>query len=107
MSFRLFLKQVFSLNPREDPELQRLREKHGIITDDQDKDSAISAEHKNRPGDEDYDVWEDLHNYRMNFFFGSWVTRKFRPIGEEKLKKDLEALEKKREEEAARKRGEG
>lgn len=111
MSFRLFLKQVFSLNPQEDPELQKLREKHGIVTDEKDKDKDIDpaapVAHKNKPGDPDYDVWEDIRNYRTYFFFGSWATRKFRPVGEDKLKKDLEKLEKKRQEEEERKRGEG
>ncbi len=105
MGLRLFLKQIFSLNPQEDPELQRLRAKHGIVTDE--KETELPLEKKSKPGNEDYDVWEDIRNYRLNFFFGSWVTRKFRPIGEEKLKKDLEALEKKHEEEERRKRGEG
>jgi len=105
MGLGSFLKEVFSLN-RSDEELQRLREKHGIVTDE--KETAGKPDGgKNKPGDPDYDVWEDIRNLRTNFFFGSWVTRKFHPIGEDKLKRDLEKLEQKRQEEEERKRGEG
>ena len=38
---------------------------------------------------------------------GSWATRKFRVIGEDKLKADLEALERKREEKRKAKEGKG
>jgi hypothetical protein len=107
MGWRIFLKQIFSLNPREDPELQRLRAKHGINMDA--KDDKTTHEIKNVPGDEDYDPWEEIRNMRSNFFFGSWITRKwkFRPIGEEKVKKELEELAKKREEEERKEKGEG
>jgi hypothetical protein len=49
---------------------------------------------------ERYDAWEEIDNFRMNFFFGSWATKKFKGgiIGEDKVKKELEELEKKRAE---------
>jgi hypothetical protein len=104
MGFLSSLKKVFSLTtPEEEAELAKLRAKHGIVTDE--KEAVGQPQHKkNRPGAADYDVWDDIRNIRTNFFLGSWVTRKFRPIGEEKLKKQLEELEKKRQE---GKRGEG
>jgi hypothetical protein len=103
MGFLESLKKIFSLTtPEEEAVLARLREKHGIKMDDKD-DSSIVRQKKNRPGDPDYDVWEDLRNMRANFFLGSWVTRKFRPVGEEKLKKQLEEAERKRQEAEARK----
>jgi hypothetical protein len=103
MSFWSALKKIFSLSGQDDAELERLRAKHGINPDRKD---TGGREIKNEPGMDEYDPWEEIRNIRMNFFLGNWVTRKFRPIGEEKLKKQLEALAKKREEEE-RKRGEG
>jgi hypothetical protein len=105
MSFWSALRKIFSLSG-EEAELKALREKHGIDTENKD---AILREIKNEPGSEEYDPWEEIRNMRANFFFGSWMTKKFkfRPIGEEKLKRDLERLAKKREEEEKRKRGEG
>ena len=104
MSFWSSLKKIFSLSGQDEAELERLRAKHGINLDA--KDADISPEIKNEPGKEDYDPWEEIRNLRMYFYLGSWVTRKFRPIGEEKVKKELEELAKKREVEERRKRGE-
>jgi hypothetical protein len=104
MGFWSFMKKIFSVSSRDDAELQRYREKHGIKVDDT---VAVTGEVKNEPGTETYDPWEEIRNIRMNFFFGSWATRKFRPIGEDKLKQQLEELEKKRQEEAEGKKGEG
>jgi hypothetical protein len=103
MGFWSFVKQVFGVGNREDIELRQFREKHGINVNEKE---TGEQEIKNKPGAENYDPWEDIRNIRMNFFFGSWATRKFRPIGEDKLKKQLEELEKKRQEEATRKQEE-
>jgi hypothetical protein len=95
MGLRSFIKDIFSVSREEEAELERLRAKHGIKPDlGNEKEENLS----NKPGP-DYDPWEDIRNARMHYFLGSWVTRKFRPIGEEKLKKDLAELEKKRQEE--------
>jgi hypothetical protein len=53
---------------------------------------------------ERYDAWEEIDNIRMNFFLGSWATKKFKGgiIGEEKVKRELEELERKRAEEEGR-----
>ena len=105
MGFWSSVKKIFSLSGEDDAELSKQREKHGISTAPKE---VILKEVKNEPGSKEYDVWEDLRNYRTAFWMGSWATRKFkfRPIGEEKVKKQLEELEKKREEEDS-KRGEG
>ena len=102
MGFWSFMKKVFSSSGRDEAELWRYREKHGINPDEKEPEKR---EVNNEPGMETYDPWEDIRNMRMNFFLGSWATRKFRPIGEEKLKKQLEELEKKRQEEALKKQG--
>jgi hypothetical protein len=51
-----------------------------------------------------YDPWEEIDNFKMNFFLGGWATRKFKGgvIGEDKVKKELEELEKKRAEKEGR-----
>jgi hypothetical protein len=62
---------------------------------------AVDVEKKEEEKEkEEYDPWDEIRNMRMTFWFGSWVTRKFRPIGEDKLKAKLAELEKKRQEEA-------
>ncbi len=101
MGFKSFMKQViFGHDDDEEAALRAAREKHGIKVDEENK-----VESKVEEGE--YDAWEDIRNLRMHFFFGSWATRKFKPIGEEKVKKQLAELEKKREEEARRKEEEG
>ena len=89
MGLGSFLKKIFSLGGEDDAELRAAREKHGIETDEEDKE-------EDKRQQVPYDPWEEIRNMRANFLFGSWVTRKFKPIGQEKLKRDLEALEKKR-----------
>jgi hypothetical protein len=105
MSFWSALKKIFSLSGEDEAELEELRAKHGIDTKSQEE---ILHEIKNDPRSPDYDPWEEIRNVRTNFYFGSWLTKKYRfhPIGEEKLKRDLERLAKKREEKEAKKRGE-
>jgi hypothetical protein len=103
MSFWSFMKKVFSPSGQDEAELQKLREKHGIVVDD----NLSTDKDKEKEKAKDYDVWEDLRNMRTTFYLGSWATKKFRPIGEEKLKKQLAELEKKHEEEERIKRGEG
>jgi ADP-ribose pyrophosphatase YjhB (NUDIX family) len=100
MGFKSFIKQVIYGHDDEaadEAALRAAREKHGIKTDVEEEGKKTSVE------EEEYDPWEDIRNMRMHFFFGTWVTRKFRVVGEEKVKKQLADLEKKREEEAKRK----
>jgi hypothetical protein len=105
MGFGSFMKKIFSVSSRDEEELQKYREKHGINVDENVPDEDELEDRKQKM--KEYDPWEDIRNMRMNFFFGSWVTRKFRPIGEDKLKKELEELEKKRQEEEERKNAGG
>lgn len=104
MGLGSFLKKIFGADSFDEAELREYREKHGIdVSEDEPDGVEIKSEMQEM---ENYDVWEDIRNVRMNFFFGSWVTRKFRPIGEDKLKKDLEELERKRREKAEREKAE-
>ena len=103
MGFKSFMKQVIfghDDDAADEAALKAAREKHGIKMDGED-------EKKSRVEQEDYDAWDDIRNMRMHFFFGTWVSRKFRVVGEDKVKKQLADLEKKREEEAKRKEEKG
>ncbi len=106
MGFWSTIKSIFSLSGKDEAELKRLREKHGIS--DQSKEDIL-REVKSEPDSPDYDPWEEIRNMRTYFWFGRWMTRKvkYRPIGEEKEKKQLEELAKKRGEEERKKRGRG
>jgi hypothetical protein len=93
MGFLDFVKKIFSTGDDDDAELRAARARHGITVDPRE-DKEEEADEK-----EAYDPWEEVKNARTNFLLGSWATKKFRIVGEEKVKADLEALEKKREEE--------
>jgi hypothetical protein len=105
MGFLSFLRKVFSgEDEQQEKELDEARARHGIQVDKAEMDKATSS--AERFG-EDYDVWEDIKHIRSTFFFGTWASRKFHIVGEEKVKKQLEDLEKKRQAEAEGKKGEG
>ncbi|MBN1161568.1 MAG: hypothetical protein JXA17_06460 [Dehalococcoidales bacterium] len=104
MGFFSFIKSIFAGESADDEALNAARARHGVHIDEKaKKEMDMTTTEAERLGD-NYDAWEELKNYRMNFFFGSWVTRKFRPVGEDKVKKDLEKLEKKRRQEDERKK---
>jgi hypothetical protein len=102
MSFWSSLKSFFVPQKPDRAEMDRLRAKHGIVVDEA-KNNGQKKEEKKEP----YDPWEEVKNYRTNFFFGSFATRKFHIIDEEKVKQQLKELEKKRQEEEKNKGGEG
>ena len=92
MGFFDFVKKIFSGDDSDDAELRAARARHGITVD-------ARADKEEDDEKEVYDPWDEVRNSRMNFLLGSWASRKFRIVGEEKVKAQLEALEKKREEE--------
>jgi hypothetical protein len=100
MGFFSFIKNIFAGEDSDKEVLKAARNRHGIKVDEKDEIEADKATTEAERFAENFDAWEELKNYRMTFFFGSWITRKFRPIGEDKVKKQLEALEKKRRLEA-------
>ena len=95
MGIKTFLKKVFTTDASEDPELKAARARHNIVVDEDKKSDTRDIDEARGP----YDAWEEVDNIRRNFLMGSWATRKFRVIGEDKVKAELEALRKKREEE--------
>jgi hypothetical protein len=100
MGFSDFLKKIFSPGDDDDAELRAARARHGITVDEK---VDTRAKDKDEPEKEPYDPWEEVSNARTNFFFGSWASKKFRIVGEDKVKAELEALEKKRQEEDEKK----
>jgi hypothetical protein len=91
MGFKDFWKSIFSSDSDEnDAELNAARARHGIKVE--------TPEEKKKSEKEPYDPWEEVRNARSSFLLGSWATKKFRIVGEDKVKADLEALEKKRKE---------
>jgi hypothetical protein len=101
MGFFSFVKRIFSSEDEDEKELDAARARHGIQLDAKDK----AEMNKYTPEEErfagEYDAWEDLKTMRSSFFIGSWASKKFRVVGQDKVKKQLEDLAKKREEEAA------
>ncbi|MBN1693240.1 MAG: hypothetical protein JW845_06775 [Dehalococcoidales bacterium] len=104
MGFLSFLKNIFAGGHSDDEALDAARARHGVHIDEKAKKDMDKPTTEAERFADNYDTWEELKNYRMTFLFGSWITRKFRPIGEDKVKKQLEDLEKKRRLEAERKK---
>jgi hypothetical protein len=100
MGFLSFMKKIIGGEDEDDAELNAARARHGINPDKLDKKEPKSAQKRFT---EEYDVWEEIRNIRTNFFIGNWANKKFRVVGEDKVKKQLEELEKKREEEGKQK----
>ena len=98
MGFFTAIKKIFTGESAEEKALDDARARHGIVVDKAQMD--IKEPEEKRFGEE-YDPWEDIRNFRTSFFIGGWAARKINPkvIGEDKVKKQLEELQKKRDEE--------
>jgi hypothetical protein len=97
MSFFDFCKKIFSTDDDvNDAELNAARARHGIAVDPNADKEEEKAER------EAYDPWEEVKNARMNFFVGSWASRKFRIVGEDKVKAELAAIENKKQKDEAK-----
>lgn len=103
MGFFSLIKKVFAGESADEEELDAMRRRHGVVLTEKEKVEANKAATEAERFAAGYDVWEEVDRYRMTFLIGGWLTKKFRPIGEEKVKRDLEKLEKKRQEEARKK----
>ena len=106
MGFLSFIRKLFTDDAVDEAALDAARARHGVNVNSKQKVEMSEHTSEAERFGQDYDVWEDIRNYRSNFFVGRWFTRKFHPFGEDKLKKQLADLEKKREEER-RQKGEG
>ncbi len=107
MGFFSFIKKVFAGESVDEEALDAARARHGIKLTDKEKASAKKPTTEAERFAENYDVWEEIDRFRMTFFIGGWAAKKLHPIGEDKVKRDLEKLEKKRQEEAEKKKREG
>ncbi|MDD5338418.1 MAG: hypothetical protein PHG35_03280 [Dehalococcoidales bacterium] len=96
MSFLSFLKKMFAGESADQAELNAARRRHGVAAVDEDADSALKQNEDMRRFTKEYDVWEEIDQYRWSFFVGGWVAKKIHPIGEDKVKRDLERLEQNR-----------
>ena len=95
MGLLSFFRKVFSgEDEKQEKELDEARARHGIQVDKVEMDKKTSPTEQ---FGEEYDVWDDIRNMRSTFFFGTWASRKFHIVGEDKVKKQLEELEKKRQ----------
>jgi hypothetical protein len=97
MSFFSFIKHIFSSETKDEQELDQARARHGIMLNAKDKAEMDHATTDEERAAQDYDAWEDLKTFKSSFFIGGWAAKKFRIVGEDKVKKQLEELEKKRE----------
>lgn len=95
------IKKIFSAD---DVELREARARHA--DSEVDAEAKYLYEEQQKRFSEKYDVWEELDGFRTNFFFGRFLGRKISMPRSEKLKQDLEAVEKKKAEER-RRNGEG
>jgi hypothetical protein len=95
-----FFDKIFHHLDKDEEELDAARARHGIIVDKKEMDKPATEEERFAS---EYDAWEELKHFRSDFFMGKWARRKFTPIGEEKVKRQLEDLEKKRAAEAQQK----
>jgi ribonuclease HI len=102
MVFLSFIKKIFAVGKVDEAALDAARARHGIKVDAGTKAEANKPTTEAERFAKNYDAWEELKHLRSDFFFGRWVTRKFYPIGEDKVKKELEELERKRQVEAER-----
>ncbi|MGD1119370.1 MAG: hypothetical protein ABR886_07775 [Dehalococcoidales bacterium] len=98
MGLKSFFRKIFvGEEDKDELELDAARARHGIKVDKKEMDKATTDRDRAAAN---YDVWEDLENFRSNWIFGAWINKKFHPIGEDKVKKELEELEKKHQKEA-------
>jgi hypothetical protein len=94
MGISAFFRRLFGGESKVEKELDEARARHGIAVDKKEIETRYSEEKRMA---EEYDVWEDLRHYRSNFLLGGWLSKKFRPVGEDKIKKQLAELQEKRQ----------
>jgi hypothetical protein len=103
MGFFSFMKKIFAGESADEEALDAARKRRGIVVTEKEKAAAKKGTTEAERFARDYNVWDDVKNLRWTFFVGGWAARKIHPVGEEKVKRDLEKLEKKRREEAMKK----
>jgi hypothetical protein len=107
MGFLSFLKKIFAGEDADEIELSAARRRHGVITEEEEKAVALKQNTEMQRFAKEYDVWEEIDQWKWSFFVGGWVAKKIHPIGEDKVKRDLERAEKKRLQAEEKKKREG
>jgi hypothetical protein len=103
MGFFNKIKNIFTAEDKDEAELEAARARHGIVLNAKDKAEIDKPMSDDERWAQEYDAWEDLKHFRSTFFIGGWAAKKFHIVGEDKVKKELAALAKKREEDAKKK----
>ncbi len=71
---------------------KRLRQAQaGGLASDGEPDADVDYEEQKRMAI-NFSAWEEIDNFRANYFFGSWATRRFKAISRDGFHKDREAL---------------
>lgn len=104
MGFFSFIKKMFS-GSADEAALNAARARHAEKADAEQKAGGKKNTTEAERFAKDFDTWEELKHLREDYFFGKWASRKIHPIGEDKVKKELADLEKKRKEEGQQKGG--
>ena len=103
MGFFSFVNSIFVSENVDEETLDAARKRHGVVLTKQEKAISDKPTPQHETFCNEYDVWDQIDNYRWNFFLGGWAAKKIHPIGEDKVKRELEKLEKKRSQEQKKK----
>ncbi|MHB8104212.1 MAG: hypothetical protein ACYDG5_01540 [Dehalococcoidales bacterium] len=106
MGFFSYVKNFFVGEGIDSEKLDAARKRHGVVITDEEKAAALKETTEAERFAKEYDVWEELDNYRWSFLVGGWVAKKLHPVGEDKVRRDLAKLEKTRREAEEKKKGE-
>jgi hypothetical protein len=82
----------------DDEKLRAARARYRGDLDESETESEDELEDEQTRVVADFDVWEEIDNARTSFFFGQFLSRKIRMPRSDKLKKELEELERKKKE---------
>lgn len=107
MGFISAIKKIFGGLGGDDAELREARARHKDIVVDEPAEKTRYPTEQERMA-QYFDIREEIDSFRTSFFFGRYLTRKFGMYPRhDKLKEELDALERKKEEKRKQEEGEG
>jgi hypothetical protein len=83
----------------DDEKLRQARARHMGDLDEPETATEDELNDEQAQTEDNYNIWEEIDNVRTNFFFGRYLSRKIMMPRMDKLKKELEEMERKRQEE--------
>lgn len=83
----------------DDEKLRQARARHLGDLDEPETEAEDDFKDEQTRMMDDYNVWEEIDNIRTSFFFGRYLSRKIKMPRTDKLKKELEELERKKKDE--------